>query len=153
MIYDLRLMTERRCAGGVKNADELLGFVTERVQSLSWQEFRPTGKINPEARFVRLLEDDRDFVDEVRTRFAPQRRAIVSRNRGATPCDLPRYDLAARRSRKFFSHSQDPDGKIHRTLNQFIVGHRTRFHTAPHRKSSVISRKFAVIVAAMSPLT
>src|SRR6187455_1013635 len=120
MIYDLRLMTERRRAGGVENTDKLIGFVSKRVQSIPRQELRATGKIDPEARFVRLLEDNRDLVDEVRTRFAPQRCAIVRRNRGSATCDLPRHDLASRCSGKFLGHSQYPHCKIHRSLNQFI---------------------------------
>src|SRR5262249_8521632 len=81
MIYDLRFMISCAYPRGVEYLCQLFGFDLNFHQPFGWQKTCTVSQLNPKKSFIRFLKDNCNFIDEVRSRFAAKRGAVIRSNR------------------------------------------------------------------------
>jgi hypothetical protein len=140
MILDLRSMISRRRARGVEDFRQLLGFVLQCDQALRREEFGAFGDLQPQPRFIRLLEDDRDFVDEVSPRLSPERRALIGRDRAPASRHLVGHRPSRGRRWERIRQFQNADREPYRPFFELSRIHTPSYLGRP-KQSSIIDHR------------
>jgi hypothetical protein len=140
MIYDLRFMISRRPAGGTEDFDQLNSFGLQSLHAFGIHQTSALGNLDPQVGFIRFFQHSRDLVDEVRARFAPQRRTLVGCHRTTAPRDL----IGDGPSRRLVGQRVGQFQHAHRELNapffEFCWVH--RWTNLPNvKQSSIVNHK------------
>ena len=109
-------MISRCPPGGIEDARQLPGFVAQRGKFGGRQQFGPLRQFDPKLRFVRLFENNGNFIDEIAPGLAAQSRSVIGRNRCSAANNLMGNRPSREALRERLGKSKDTNRKICRSL-------------------------------------
>ena len=140
MIYDLRFMISRGCSRGVEDASQFASFGLQLFETFARKQTSAFCQFDPELSLICFFENDRNFVDEIRTRFPAQSSTVVGSNRSRATRHLSTNRSSRNSLRQMVRHFQNADSKIHRPLSKFMFVHTSK-GSAHWNKSSIVNHK------------
>src|SRR6185436_3514569 len=120
MICDLESAITSGATDGAENLGQFEGFALEFGDARRGNVACAFGELDPEIGFVRFLQHDRNLVEEIGSGLASKRGAVIRGDRGAAAGHLAGHGTTRSCSGQSISKLKHPDGKIHRSLSEFL---------------------------------